>query len=79
LKAYPQFLQDNELSFQDFHNFHKQESHTCKKSFCKEFQGFQNQFVEFSNSLSSALTLFSSHLFNPFKGLFKRANQLASS
>ena len=45
LKAYPQFSQGSEPSFQEIHNFHKQESHTCKKSAYKAFLDFQNQFL----------------------------------
>ena len=51
LKAYPQFSQCSEPSFQEIHNFHKQESHTCKKSFCKAFQDFQNQLFNPFNQL----------------------------
>ena len=54
------------------------EYYTCKRSFCKLFQGFQNLFLN-SNSSSSVLTLFSSQLIIPFNRLFKRTNRLASS
>ena len=43
-KAYPQFSQDSEPSFQEIHNFHKHLSHTCKKNSCKSIPNFQNQF-----------------------------------
>ena len=72
-KTCPQFLKDNELSFEEIHSFHKSyNQHTCKKSFDESFPKFQIQFLNCS-------TLFSNQLFKPFNRIFKRTNLLASS
>ena len=44
LKAYPQFSQDNEPSFEEIH---KHLSHICKKNFCKSIRDFENHFSNF--------------------------------
>ena len=47
LKAYSQFLQGSEPSFQEIHSFHKNWSYTCKKNFYKSILDFQNHFQIF--------------------------------